>query len=111
MEAVISKAVDMETTNVKTAHLNWFDRQIANFEESRFGAMAVMLAIQTCWGSIAAGLSYTNDTIYLLAICSVFTMLNNTVLIAQGPAKWCVSIFTLATLANTAVILIEIFGR
>ena len=110
MEAVISKTVQLEATRTTTAKLNWFDRQAANFEESRFGAMAVMLAISTCWGSIAAGLSYGNETILNLAICSTFSMLNNTVLIAQGPAKWCVGVFGAATIVNTLIILIELFG-
>ncbi|MAY84810.1 MAG: hypothetical protein CMP59_11825 [Flavobacteriales bacterium] len=88
--------------------MNWYDIQVTKFERSRFGAMAMMLAIQTCWGSIAAGLSYDNETILNLAICGSVTMLNNTVLIAQGPAKWCVSVFSIATIVNTVIILIEV---
>ncbi|MEQ8624958.1 MAG: hypothetical protein RJQ00_12425 [Vicingaceae bacterium] len=105
MEAVLT-----ETFRIKEEKINWFDKQAANFEESRFGAMAIMLAINTCWGSIAAGLSYGNETIYNLAICSTFSMLNNTILIAQGPAKWCVGIFSIATIVNTAIVLIELLG-
>jgi hypothetical protein len=105
MEAVLTKTAEKQTLEWK-----WFNRQVANFEESRFGAMAVMLAIQTCWGSIAAGLSYDNLTILNLAICGAVTMLNNAVLIAQGPAKWCVSIFSVATIVNTIIILIELAG-
>jgi len=93
-----------------TIKLNWFEQQVVNFEESRFGAMAVMLAINTCWGSIAAGLSYDNETIINLAICASVSMLNNTALIAQGPARWCVGIFSLATIVNTTIILIELIG-
>ncbi|MBD98989.1 MAG: hypothetical protein CMO34_04025 [Verrucomicrobia bacterium] len=110
MEAIISKTVQMETTSTQAAQLNWFNRQVANFEESRFGVMAMMLAVQTCWGSIAAGLSYSNETILGLALCGTFTMLNNTVLIAQGPAKWCVGIFSAAIIVNTIIILIELIG-
>jgi hypothetical protein len=106
MEAVITETVSMEISK-----LNWYERQVANFEESRFGAMAIMLGFQTAWGSIAAGLSYGNETIYALAVCSTFTMLNNTIIIAQGPAKWCVGAFSLATIANTAIVLLELIGR
>ena len=45
---------------METLSLNWFDRQVVNFEASRFGAMAGMIGIQTCWGSIA--------TVYLMAM-------------------------------------------
>ena len=110
MEAILSNTTKMDATKTKTAKRNWLDRQAANFEESRFGVMAVMLAVNTCWGSIAAGLSYGNETIINLAICSAFSMLNNTVLIAQGPAKWCVGIFSAATIVNTIIILIELIG-
>ena len=93
---------------METIKLNWLDTQAANFEESRFFAMAMMLAIQTCWGSLAAGLTYDNETIFGLAACSIVTTLNNTVLIAQGPAKWCVAVFGISTIVNTLIIVIEL---
>tara|TARA_B100000965_G_C19501226_1_gene717537 strand:+ start:216 stop:500 length:285 start_codon:yes stop_codon:yes gene_type:complete len=88
--------------------IKWYEKQIIQFEKSRYGAMAMMITVQSCWGSIAAGLSYNNPDMTNLIICATLTMLNNAILIAQGPAKFCVGIFSLATVANTAIILIEL---
>jgi hypothetical protein len=91
-----------------TSIIQWYQKQIIQFEKSRYGAMAMMIGFQSCWGSIAAGLSYDNPSMINLSICATASMMNNAILIAQGPAKYCVGIFSIATVANTAVILIEL---
>jgi len=110
METTINKDLNYEVTLEESTGLSWFDRGVAMFEKSRFGAMALMLVFQTCWGSIAAGLSYSNDTILNLIICTTFSSLNNTILISQGPAKWCLGIFSIATIVNTVIVLMELLA-
>lgn len=94
---------------MESVKLNWLDKQAEQFEKDRFGLMAMMIAVQSCWGSVAGGLSYNNDTIFWLALCATFTMMNNAALIAQGPAKYCVVIFWAATVVNTAVVFLQLF--
>lgn len=88
---------------------NWLDQQAEIFETSRFGIMAFMLGFQTCLGAGAAALTYTNESILALAFAATATMMNNTVLLAQGPAKWCVGIFYGAFVVNLAVIITSLF--
>ncbi|MBL1145138.1 MAG: hypothetical protein HND54_09395 [Bacteroidetes bacterium] len=94
---------------MESVKLNWFDKQADQFEKDRFGLMAMMIAIQSCWGSVAAGLSYNSDSMLWLSLCATFTMMNNAVLIAQGPPKYCVGIFWAATVVNTAVVILQLF--
>lgn len=104
MESVTT-ATNTTSVNKQMAFGIWFNKKAIQFEESRFGAMAMMIGIQSCLGSIAAGLTYSNESIVALGICASFTMLNNSVLLAQGPAKWCVGAFYAGIIANTLVIL------
>jgi hypothetical protein len=97
------------TTNVKTINEKWFEKQARQFEENRFGAMALMMTAQSCWGSIAAMYALQADNIVLLAICAGITMASNSVFIAQSPAKWCLGIFYTSVITNLIILLSTIF--
>ncbi len=88
---------------------NWFDKQAQSFEVNRFGAMALMMTAQSCWGSIAAMYALQADNIALLAICAAVTMASNSAFIAQSPAKWCLVIFYTSVVANLIILLLTIF--
>ena len=88
---------------------NWFDKQAQSFEVNRFGAMALMMTAQSCWGSVAAIYALKADNIFLLAICAAVTMASNSAFIAQSPAKWCLGIFYTSVIANLVILLLTIF--
>jgi hypothetical protein len=98
----------METKSVTMTN-NWFDKQAQSFEVNRFGAMALMMTAQSCWGSIAAMYALQADNIALLAICAAVTMASNSAFIAQSPAKWCLVIFYTSVVANLIILLLTIF--
>lgn len=84
---------------------NLVKKQIDFFEKNRFGAMALMLTFQSCYGSIAAMLSLQTENVITLSICSVVTMASNAAFIAGAPSKWCVNIFNLSVLSNSIIII------
>jgi len=88
---------------------NWFDKLAQSFEVNRFGAMALMMTAQSCWGSIAAMYALKADNIVLLAVCAAVTMASNSAFIAQSPAKWCLGIFYTSVIANLVILLLTIF--
>jgi len=88
---------------------NWFDKQAQSFEVNRFGAMALMMTAQSCWGSVAAMYALKADNIVLLAVCAAVTMASNSAFIAQSPAKWCLVIFYTSVVANLIILLLTIF--
>jgi hypothetical protein len=91
-----------QTSNLES--LSWFKNHQIIFDENRFGAMAFMITFQSCIGSIAALCSLSPQNLFLLAICTVFTMGSNTAFIAQAPAKWCLTIFYIGVAANILII-------
>ncbi len=88
---------------------NWFDKQAQSFEVNRFGAMALMMTAQSCWGSVAAIYALKADNIVLLVVCAAVTMASNSAFIAQSPAKWCLGIFYTSAIANLVILLLTIF--
>lgn len=88
---------------------SWFDKQAVLFEERRFGAMALMMTAQSCWGSVVAMYALKADNIVFLAICTALTMASNATFIAQSPAKWCLSIFYISVITNLLLLLITLF--
>jgi len=93
----------------ETLKLNWFEKQSELFEESRFGAMALMMTAQSCLGSIAAMYTLINNNVFLLSICATVTMISNTAFIAQSPPKWCLAIFYISVVANSLILLLSMF--
>mgnify|MGYP003438911791 FL=1 len=98
----------METKSEKLTN-NWFDKQAQSFEVNRFGAMALMMTAQSCWGSVAAMYALKADNIVLLVVCAAVTMASNSAFIAQSPAKWCLGIFYTSVIANLVILLLTIF--
>mgnify|MGYP003497899525 FL=1 len=88
---------------------NWFDKQAQSFEVNRFGAMALMMTAQSCWGSVAAMYALKADNIVLLVVCAAVTMASNSAFIAQSPAKWCLGIFYKSVIADFVILLLTIF--
>ena len=88
---------------------NWFDKQAQSFEVNRFGAMALMMTAQSCWGSVAAMYALKADNIVLLVVCAAVTIASNSAFIAQSPAKWCLGIFYTSVIANLVILLLTIF--
>lgn len=87
--------------------VNWFQKQAAAFDRSRFGAMAAMMTAQSCFGSVAAMYSLKTESYILLAICANVTMASNGAFIAQVSAKWCLALFYLSVIANLAILIIN----
>ncbi|MDQ3046730.1 MAG: hypothetical protein M3R27_04210 [Bacteroidota bacterium] len=82
---------------------------LKTFEEQRLGWMAMMILVQTCLGSLAVMHILMNGASDALFIsCTVVTMACNSILIAQGPAKWCLGSFYLSIIVNTLLILTNI---
>ena len=98
----------METKS-ETLTNHWFDKQSQSFEVNRFGAMALMMTAQSCWGSVAAIYALKADNIVLLVVCAAVTMASNSAFIAQSPAKWCLGIFYTSVIANLVILLLTIF--
>jgi len=89
----------------QTNKITWFSNQAAKFEESRYGAMALMLTFQSCLGSAAAMYALKMDSYLLLSFCAVSTMGSNAALIALAPPKWCLAAFY----SSVSISLIVIF--
>ena len=98
----------METKSETMTNI-WFDKQAQSFEVNRFGAMALMMTAQSCWGSVAAIYALKADNIVLLVVCAAVTMASNSAFIAQSPAKWCLGIFYTSVIANLVILLLTIF--
>lgn len=108
MENVLTAETIPNQMNGGLTKAIWLEDQVMKFEKSRFGWMAVMIAFQSCLGSVAAGLAYNSGAIIALGICTVFTMTNNALLLAQCPASWCVRAFYIGVVANILAILMSI---
>lgn len=87
----------------------WISRQLAFFEKYRFGAMAMLMTIQSCYAGVAVYYVLGAGNSMLLTFCAITTMASNAFLIAQAPAKWCVLLFYLCMISSTLVLLASIF--
>lgn len=110
METTISGTTKEGASSIATAHSgnfisNWFNRQTAAFEESRFGLMTIYITIQSCLGSFACMYVLENNGPDLpLILTAAVTMWANAMFIAQASAKWCMIIFYLSILTNATII-------
>jgi hypothetical protein len=99
----------VETTAFPGVRAQWFAKQAAAFETSRFGWMALMIMVQSCVGSIACMyILRSGASDLILAACAAITMGANAALIAQAPGKACLAAFYISVIANTAFILLNI---
>lgn len=87
----------------------WFNKVAEKFEETRFGWMALIITLQSCLGSIACMyILQNNATDVQLMLCAAITMACNSIFIAQGPAKWCLTSFFISVLVNAVLIFINL---
>lgn len=98
----------METKSEKLTN-NWFDKQAQSFEDNRFGATALMIIVQCCWGSAAAMYSLKSDNIILLGLCIIVSMTSNVAFIAPTTPKWCLTFFYTSIITNLFILLFTIF--
>jgi hypothetical protein len=89
--------------------MKWFDKQLIDFENARFGAMTLMITLQSCLGSIAAMFSLMTNNFVSLGIIVFVTMTSNAAFIAQLNAKWCLRFFYLSIIVNCIIILYTLF--
>jgi hypothetical protein len=82
----------------------WYDKQVIDFEANRYGAMTLMMTLQSCWGSVAAMFGLMNGSYVVLGIAAVITLASNAVFIAQMPAKWCLNTFYLSVAVNSLLL-------
>lgn len=86
----------------------WFNRQVDQFESARFGWMAMLIIIQSCLGSVACMyILKNNGGDIMLVTGAVVTLACNSVLIAQGSGKLCLSLFYISLIINTVFILLN----
>ncbi|MBS1647513.1 MAG: hypothetical protein JST67_09255 [Bacteroidetes bacterium] len=96
-------------TEVEKSTTGWFNNQAKKFEASRFGWMAILLTLQSCWGSIACMTILKNDgNDVMLVLCSTISMACNVILIGQAPAKWCLASFYASMIINAALIVLNV---
>ncbi|TXI85659.1 MAG: hypothetical protein E6Q37_05865 [Crocinitomicaceae bacterium] len=91
-------------TKSKLKSIHWFEKQAQYFENNRFGAMALMMTAQSCWGSIVAMFALKTNSLILLSICAAVTMASNSAFIAQSPAKWSLAVFYGSLLVNLLIL-------
>lgn len=89
----------------KSPKSNWFENQIEFYTENPFGAMAMLITLQSCVGSVAAALSLEKDHLEPLVLCAVITMMANAVCIAQAPARLCIWSLYISVIVNFLIIL------
>lgn len=86
------------------------DKQMALFEKSRFGLMALMLTAQSCIGGVAAMFIMQNGmNVVELCIVSMATMGANAVMIAQADAKTCIVSFYISNIISIGFIIANLF--
>lgn len=94
----------------ETLKVNWFEKQAAKFDQSRFAVMAILMTSQSCLGGIAAMYALQQNSYVSLSIISFATMAANSVFIAQSTAKWCLGIFYGAVIADIITIAINLLS-
>ena len=99
------RSLPLKSPSIPTS-THWFNKQATLFDTYRFGAMSMMMIFQSCLGSIAAMLVVDLINVIPLVITAMITMASNAICIAQGPAKWCLSIFYASVVINLSIIII-----
>lgn len=104
--ATIAKSSHEEFSNVKAGS---YDAFLEKLKFSYFGLICMTITFGSCLGGIAAMYTLQNDApIWQLAICMTVAMANNVAAIGQAPIKWLVNVFTISTLVNILLILINL---
>lgn len=94
------------TATQKTPSTGFFAKQESLFEQYRFGAMTLMMTMQSCLGSIACMYILKNDLhIGFLITGAAVTMASNAFFIAQSEAKICLYAFYTSIVINFVLII------
>lgn len=103
------RVVEKRPTAESIYPIRLFKMQAVNFENARFGWMAMLITIQSCLGSVACGFILKNDaSIIMLCVCAGITMGANALLIALASPKVCLIGFYISLILNTFFILVNI---
>lgn len=89
--------------------MEWFIKQEEAFDKYRFGAMTMMITIQSCIGGVAAYLAIIHDLWSLVGIAAFLAMGSNAMFIAQQKASICIIGFYASVVINTIFIIIGLF--
>lgn len=110
MKTTKSSTLTKSNTNYQSFSIDgWFKKQVAKFENARFGWMTIYITAQSCLGAIAVMYVLQNNANdILLSISAAITMASNALFIAQAPGKWCLITFYLSVLINALIILFNI---
>jgi hypothetical protein len=107
-EVQINEVQTMKEIQIARGIDGWFKNQVAKFERSRLGWMAMYITAQSALGSIACMyLLQNNASDIMLITCAIVTMACNSVFIAQGPGKWCLPLFYISIFLNSIFILLN----
>ncbi len=103
-------AATTQTHEHRNERIGLLQRQIALFEQYRFGLLPIMLTAQSCIGSIAAMYIVKNGmNVVELSTVAMLTMAANAVIIAQASPKLCLIAFYLVNTVNAAFIIYNLF--
>lgn len=86
--------------------MEWFVKQEEAFDKYRFGAMTLMITIQSCIGGVAAYMAILHDLWSLVGIAAFLSMGSNAMFIAQAKANICIIGFYASVIINTIFIII-----
>lgn len=89
-------------------NVSWYEKQAIWFEESRFGAMTLMMTFLSCYGSVGAMYSIKNQFYIGLVAAAIVTMASNAAFIAQVSPKLCLGFFYLGLVINTFIIIANV---
>ena len=106
---MIALALKLEKTRSGNFVSCWFNNQIGTFETERSGRTVSFLTAQSFLGSIACmfGLQEKAGDLPLI-LAPALTIWSNSMFIAKASAQWCLIIFYLSLVVNTALLLIYI---
>lgn len=86
------------------------ENQVKIVDQYKYGAIAFFMVFGSCLGSIAAMFILKNsESIILLALCTVASMMTNALCIAQASGKACLYMFYAALGIDLFIILLETF--
>lgn len=94
------------SSSTEQTSLGWFDRQVHQFEQFRYGAMTILMTAQSCFGGIAAFLALRSEGYAAVAISAAATMAVNAFFLTISPARISLIVFYLSVIVNLGVILI-----
>lgn len=88
--------------------MNWIAKQEETFDRNRFGAMTMLLTLQSCLGGVAAALSIQNDLWFFVSLSATVSMASLAFFIAQTNAKSCLIMFYISMIVNTVLLFVNL---